>query len=86
MVKKIEMKEKFLENFIPSFGKACRAAVSYTHLDVYKRQGIVWGKYLALVTVYAIPLAIVGICPLVMRAYGSVSLARSCLLYTSRCV
>ena len=25
--------------------------------------GIVWGKYLALVTVYAIPLAIVGICP-----------------------
>ena len=39
--------------------------------------GIVWGKYLALVTVYAIPLAIVGICPLVMRAYGSVSLARS---------
>lgn len=26
MVKKIEMKEKFLENFIPSFGKACRAA------------------------------------------------------------
>ena len=39
--------------------------------------GIVWGKYLALVTVYAIPLAIVGICPLVMRAYGSVSRARS---------
>ena len=39
--------------------------------------GIVWGKYLALVTVYAIPLAIVGICPLVMRAYGSVPLARS---------
>jgi len=26
LVKKIEMKEKFLENFIPSFGKACRAA------------------------------------------------------------
>ena len=26
MVKKIEMKEKLLENFIPSFGKACRAA------------------------------------------------------------
>ena len=39
--------------------------------------GIGWGKYLALVTEYAIPLAIVGICPLVMRAYGSVSLARS---------
>lgn len=35
------------------------------------------GKISALVTVYAIPLAIVGICPLVMRAYGSVSLARS---------
>ena len=33
--------------------------------------GIVWGKYLALVTVYAIPLAIVGICPLVMRTFGS---------------
>jgi len=26
LVKKIEMKEKLLKNFIPSFGKACRAA------------------------------------------------------------
>ena len=32
--------------------------------------GIVWGKYLALVTVYAIPLAIVGICPLA-RSYAA---------------
>ena len=39
--------------------------------------GIVWGKYLALLTVYAIPLLVAAICPLIMSAFGSISLMRS---------
>ena len=74
------------------FSNACpcirQGSVSYTHLDVYKRQspvsisGIVWGKYLALLTIYAIPLVVAMVCPLIMSAFGTVSLLRAygCLL------
>lgn len=45
-------------------------------------RAIVWGKYLALLTVYAIPLVIAAFCPLIMNMYGDVNLAwaYSCLL------
>ncbi|MBN3025668.1 hypothetical protein AAA315_03390 [Ruthenibacterium lactatiformans] len=39
MVKKIEMKEKLLENFIPSFGKACRAAFMRGIVQQEKKAG-----------------------------------------------
>lgn len=39
--------------------------------------GIVWGKYLALLTVYAVPLVLMAFCPLVLSQYGDAPLARS---------
>ena len=39
MVKKIEMKEKLLKNFIPSFGKACRAAFMRGIVQQEKKAG-----------------------------------------------
>ena len=39
--------------------------------------GIVWGKYLALLTIYALPLLVAAVCPLIMSAYGTISLARA---------
>lgn len=43
---------------------------------------IVWGKYLALLTVYAVPILVMCTCPLVASKYGTVSFARaySCIL------
>ena len=40
------------------------------------------GKYLALLTIYAIPLVVAMVCPLIMSAFGTVSLLRAygCLL------
>lgn len=37
---------------------------------------IVWGKYLALLTIFAVPFAVMAVCPLIMTAFGTVSLAR----------
>ncbi len=37
--------------------------------------GIVWGKYLSMVTVFAIPTALFGLCPLIIRANGTAYLA-----------
>lgn len=44
--------------------------------------GIVWGKYLALLTIYGLPLLVAAVCPLIMTAFGTVSLLRAygCLL------
>ena len=43
---------------------------------------MVWGKYLALLTVYALPLLVLCLCPLIISQYGTVSLVRAyaCLL------
>ncbi len=38
---------------------------------------IVWGKYLAMLTVFAIPMLIVCTYPLILRTYGNVNLATS---------
>lgn len=38
---------------------------------------IVWGKYLALVTVYALPLCVVALYPLIMAQAGTVSMVQS---------
>ncbi len=45
-------------------------------LPLTSRQ-IVFGKYLALITVLAVPLAILGLYPLVMSAYGEVNLPQA---------
>ena len=37
--------------------------------------GIVWGKYLSMVTVFAIPTAVFCLCPLIIRANGTAYLA-----------
>ena len=44
---------------------------------------VVIGKYLALLTVYLIPLCIICIYPLIFSQFGDVYLLTSCLLYTS---
>ena len=43
---------------------------------------IVWGKYLALITVYALPLCVVALYPLIMAQFGNVALGQCyvCLL------
>ncbi len=38
---------------------------------------IVWGKYLALLTVYAVPVLVMCTCPLVASKYGTVSFSRA---------
>ena len=38
---------------------------------------IILGKYLAMVAVFTVPVAVLGLCPLVMRMYGTVSLAKA---------
>lgn len=40
---------------------------------------IVWGKYLALLTVFAVPVLLAALLPLVMTQFGTVSLARAYL-------
>ena len=60
-----------------------RTPVSYTHLDVYKRQAI--GSLLA-VTLYGVfGYLALGYTPL-DAMYQSVMTLTTCLLYTSRCV
>lgn len=38
---------------------------------------IVLGKYLAMIAVFSVPVAVLGLCPLVMQMYGTVSLAKA---------
>lgn len=38
---------------------------------------IILGKYLAMAAVFTVPVAVLGLCPLVMRMYGTVSLAKA---------
>lgn len=40
---------------------------------------IVWGKYLALVTVFAVPVLLAAVLPIIMAQFGTVSLARAYL-------
>ena len=65
------------------FDHDCREAVSYTHLDVYKRQALLdavaqWGKSKGMDTIQG-PLGFTD-----FDAEGM--LVEGCLLYTSRCV
>lgn len=39
--------------------------------------GIVWGKYLAMATVFTIPVAVMALFPLILRRYGSVAMQES---------
>ena len=56
-------------------------AVSYTHLDVYKRQGVYSARYMGEDTSYDIKNN-----NLIERLDGVPKEKRTCLLYTSRCV
>ncbi len=39
--------------------------------------GIVWGKYLAMATVFTIPVAVMALFPLILKSYGSVPMGES---------
>ena len=66
------------------------AAVSYTHLDVYKRQPKGFALEVFMLGIFALKAFMLGVFTLRVVAFEAVASAikraRACLLYTSRCV